>query len=622
MSSSSYNVAEWYLKKHADGAIFGPICFDELKRWAEDAQVAPDDLVSQDRKTWRLAPELPDLEMFYRVEIAGEYYGPTTRGAIAEFIASSHITGNAEVTDVRNGRKRPASSLSPSRPGQSGPRAIGGPEHPTSNDLRSSGRLSDPVKALAIYIIMSTSLILLGILALVSIALFLNAHDSESQVALVIFGGFLLFSAVCLPLAMWLVLKPAFRAPVFYLRAFRSDVEARKLRRLIKAGLGVSRRLCGIRPPKRRASLLSRLLLTTATGFRYLGSEHFDLEAADHNWMARLLASYAVSKFVFVDVRDVTLHVMDEIHLSFMAMGVERCIFITNPAYPEAEWRRWIAETLGEDPALGPCLKLISYPGDNVVKDADFVSDVVHAVRNVPQGSPDVSSALKFAHTRIDPKHWRTSFWEKDGPQFFLGLLATALVSYAASLLLRQWLGPWFAQLPAAVVTVVVLFFYLRALFRARRETKFQARFRRLAGGGNPRWRTFFATTLTVSWLGVIGFSWFTANVVLEEVKTKAMLTKSLSNEKQIAIACKLYAGDNDGEFPPSLESLVPQYVPDPQIFISPFAPGTPMGYEYTTGLYDTYNADIILIVDKFAPQKHYSVEAHVDGTGYIKRIK
>src|SRR5947199_3772938 len=41
----------WFLRKHADGSLFGPISFDQLADWASVAQVAPQHLVSADQAT-------------------------------------------------------------------------------------------------------------------------------------------------------------------------------------------------------------------------------------------------------------------------------------------------------------------------------------------------------------------------------------------------------------------------------------------------------------------------------------------------------------------------------------------------------------------------------------------
>ena len=77
----------WYLRKYEGGGIFGPLPFDQLSRWASKARVAPRDLVSSDQENWMKAPMLLELGMDWLVEVTSErYYGPTTLGAINEFV--------------------------------------------------------------------------------------------------------------------------------------------------------------------------------------------------------------------------------------------------------------------------------------------------------------------------------------------------------------------------------------------------------------------------------------------------------------------------------------------------------------------------------------------------------
>ena len=83
----------WYLRKYDDGGTFGPLAFDQLSRWAERARVAPRDLVSSDQQTWMKAPMLSELGMDWLVEVTSErYYGPTTLGAINEFVRLGEVT--------------------------------------------------------------------------------------------------------------------------------------------------------------------------------------------------------------------------------------------------------------------------------------------------------------------------------------------------------------------------------------------------------------------------------------------------------------------------------------------------------------------------------------------------
>src|SRR4051812_30590370 len=97
----------WFLRKHEDGALFGPLSFEQLERWASSAQIAPHDSVSMDEVTWMKAPMLPQLGMDWLVEVTSErYYGPTTLGAIQEFVRLGEINGETFVINSCDGSRR------------------------------------------------------------------------------------------------------------------------------------------------------------------------------------------------------------------------------------------------------------------------------------------------------------------------------------------------------------------------------------------------------------------------------------------------------------------------------------------------------------------------------------
>ena len=96
----------WFLRKHEDGSTFGPVRFDQIARWAATAQISPHDTLSNDRQTWVKAPMLPQLGMDWLVELTSEhYYGPTTLGALQEFIRLGEIDGETLVINTRNGAR-------------------------------------------------------------------------------------------------------------------------------------------------------------------------------------------------------------------------------------------------------------------------------------------------------------------------------------------------------------------------------------------------------------------------------------------------------------------------------------------------------------------------------------
>jgi hypothetical protein len=97
----------WFLRKHEDGSTFGPVQFDQIARWAAAAQIAPHDTLSSDQRTWTKAPMLPKLGMDWLVELTTEhYYGPTTLGALQEFIRLGEIDGETFVINTCDGIRR------------------------------------------------------------------------------------------------------------------------------------------------------------------------------------------------------------------------------------------------------------------------------------------------------------------------------------------------------------------------------------------------------------------------------------------------------------------------------------------------------------------------------------
>jgi hypothetical protein len=103
----------WFLCKHEDGSIFGPLPFAQLRRWAATAQVAPHDTLSQDQQTWLKAPMFPELEMDWLIEVANEsYYGPTTLGAVKEFLRLGEIDEETSVINSCDGSRHQVKQLS------------------------------------------------------------------------------------------------------------------------------------------------------------------------------------------------------------------------------------------------------------------------------------------------------------------------------------------------------------------------------------------------------------------------------------------------------------------------------------------------------------------------------
>lgn len=104
MSKAVEHPESWYLKKHEDSQVFGPVRFAQLLAWASAAQVNPRDMVSTDGTTWNKAPMIAELCMDWLIELSESLlYGPTTSSALMEFARLGEIARNALIVNCRTG---------------------------------------------------------------------------------------------------------------------------------------------------------------------------------------------------------------------------------------------------------------------------------------------------------------------------------------------------------------------------------------------------------------------------------------------------------------------------------------------------------------------------------------
>ena len=105
---------QWFLRKHEDGSIFGPLTFEQLASWASSAQIAPHDSISTDQENWMKAPMLPELGMDWIVEVTSErLYGPTTLGAIRDFMRLGEIGEDNFVINACDATRQQVRDLAP-----------------------------------------------------------------------------------------------------------------------------------------------------------------------------------------------------------------------------------------------------------------------------------------------------------------------------------------------------------------------------------------------------------------------------------------------------------------------------------------------------------------------------
>ncbi len=107
MSLPAPQTLTWYLLKQVDGSIFGPATFEQLQRWAAEAQVSPLDKISSDQAHWMRAPMLPELGMDWLVEVTHDYcYGPTTLGTVGDFLRRGEIGPETVLLNACDGSSR------------------------------------------------------------------------------------------------------------------------------------------------------------------------------------------------------------------------------------------------------------------------------------------------------------------------------------------------------------------------------------------------------------------------------------------------------------------------------------------------------------------------------------
>ena len=94
----------WLLKKHGTGNVHGPVSFEKLLEWAAAAQINPQDLISEDEENWKKAPMIEGLGMDWLIDVPkNPLYGPTSPGAVLEFLKMGEIDLSATVVNCCTG---------------------------------------------------------------------------------------------------------------------------------------------------------------------------------------------------------------------------------------------------------------------------------------------------------------------------------------------------------------------------------------------------------------------------------------------------------------------------------------------------------------------------------------
>ena len=80
-----------------DGKVYGPAGIESLVEWATDGRIEPTSFVSQDRKSWRPAQTMPELEMKWLVETEpGKVFGPFNRAVVIGLFKNDSVARTAK----------------------------------------------------------------------------------------------------------------------------------------------------------------------------------------------------------------------------------------------------------------------------------------------------------------------------------------------------------------------------------------------------------------------------------------------------------------------------------------------------------------------------------------------
>ena len=80
-----------------DGKVYGPAGIKSLVEWATDGRVEPTSFVSQDRKSWRPAQTMSELEMKWLVETEpGKVFGPFNRAVVIGLFKDDGVAKTAK----------------------------------------------------------------------------------------------------------------------------------------------------------------------------------------------------------------------------------------------------------------------------------------------------------------------------------------------------------------------------------------------------------------------------------------------------------------------------------------------------------------------------------------------
>jgi hypothetical protein len=247
------------------------------------------------------------------------------------------------------------------------------------------------------------------------------------------------------------ILKTAFKKKkVVFLRAFSSDEvrDDQTFRNVLRAALDKKFKLIGIRPPSVRVSIWTRLVGDFFTALRYLGSNTFELEAADHNWLARLLATLATSQAVVLDIRKIPLNgqgLHTEVCLALKLSDSRNRLFIlVDTSKSQAEWWSELQQILEDSPLDDEKFQFLHLPDGWRREQEDIAFWLRQKLSSIPDRPFNITpQVLSFAKDQVKQNgYWHTPFWESPWlVTSWIFILQAGLTIYYPSIATKYTIG-------------------------------------------------------------------------------------------------------------------------------------------------------------------------------------
>jgi chromosome segregation ATPase len=101
MDSDGKIASQWFLRMD-DGKTYGPVAFDALLEWAEQARIGPGTQVSPDGTTWLSPEDVPGLDVEWMVLVEEKNpYGPLNRSGVVQLVRDGVVSLHAVARNLK-----------------------------------------------------------------------------------------------------------------------------------------------------------------------------------------------------------------------------------------------------------------------------------------------------------------------------------------------------------------------------------------------------------------------------------------------------------------------------------------------------------------------------------------